>query len=285
MLRRAVELGVNHIDTAAFYFSSLRSANELINRALAPYPDGPGDRHEGRPRAGPVGRVAALGQARPAARPGRGEPAPARPRPPRRGEPPYQAAPVRSPSTSARWPTCATRGSSATWASPTSAPEHLAEARAIAPVVCVQNRYGIDSRRTGSDDLLRTCGEQGIAFVPFFAIAGEGRDAGSRGVDRPHPHRRARRCVAASPARTARRPRRSGWPGPSTAARTCWPSPAPATRTTSPRTWPRERSGSRPPNWPPWKPVPRDPGRIPRPGNAVAWCQRRKAGRRRGIYR
>jgi pyridoxine 4-dehydrogenase len=33
VLRRAVELGVNHIDTAAFYFSPLRSANELINRA------------------------------------------------------------------------------------------------------------------------------------------------------------------------------------------------------------------------------------------------------------
>src|SRR5450755_4964056 len=39
VLRRARELGVNHIDTAAFYFSPLRSANELINRALAPYPD------------------------------------------------------------------------------------------------------------------------------------------------------------------------------------------------------------------------------------------------------
>ncbi|CAM5367774.1 hypothetical protein DF17_04740 [Streptomyces rimosus] len=39
VLRRAVELGVNHIDTAAFYFAPLRSANELINRALAPYPD------------------------------------------------------------------------------------------------------------------------------------------------------------------------------------------------------------------------------------------------------
>src|SRR3954447_8665548 len=38
VLRRAVELGVNHVDTAAFYFSRLRSANELINRALAPYP-------------------------------------------------------------------------------------------------------------------------------------------------------------------------------------------------------------------------------------------------------
>src|SRR3984957_8245641 len=39
VLRRAVELGVNHIDTAAFYFSPLRSANELINTALAPYAD------------------------------------------------------------------------------------------------------------------------------------------------------------------------------------------------------------------------------------------------------
>jgi aryl-alcohol dehydrogenase-like predicted oxidoreductase len=39
VLRRARELGVNHIDTAAFYISPLRSANELINTALAPYPD------------------------------------------------------------------------------------------------------------------------------------------------------------------------------------------------------------------------------------------------------
>ena len=40
VLRRAVSLGVNHIDTAAFYFSPLRSANELINSALSPYPAG-----------------------------------------------------------------------------------------------------------------------------------------------------------------------------------------------------------------------------------------------------
>jgi aryl-alcohol dehydrogenase-like predicted oxidoreductase len=39
VLRRAVEFGVNHIDTAAFYFSPLRSANELIGAALAPFPD------------------------------------------------------------------------------------------------------------------------------------------------------------------------------------------------------------------------------------------------------
>lgn len=38
VLRKAVELGINHIDTAAFYFSALRSANELINSVLSPYP-------------------------------------------------------------------------------------------------------------------------------------------------------------------------------------------------------------------------------------------------------
>ncbi len=39
VVRRAIELGVNHVDTAAFYFSSLRSANEIINAALAPFGD------------------------------------------------------------------------------------------------------------------------------------------------------------------------------------------------------------------------------------------------------
>ena len=68
VLRRAVELGVNHIDTAAFYFSALRSANELINTALAPYPDdlvivtkvGPGRDPSGNwmDAASPVGCVA-----------------------------------------------------------------------------------------------------------------------------------------------------------------------------------------------------------------------------------
>jgi pyridoxine 4-dehydrogenase len=38
VLRRAVELGVDHIDTAQFYGAGL--ANELIRTALAPYPDG-----------------------------------------------------------------------------------------------------------------------------------------------------------------------------------------------------------------------------------------------------
>ena len=37
VLRRAVELGVNHIDTAQYYGPDV--ANELIREALHPYPD------------------------------------------------------------------------------------------------------------------------------------------------------------------------------------------------------------------------------------------------------
>jgi pyridoxine 4-dehydrogenase len=59
---------------------------------------------------------------------------------------------------------------------------HLVQAQAIAPVVCVQNAYGIGYRRR-QDELLRTCGEQGVAFVPFFAIAAAGREAGARAAE------------------------------------------------------------------------------------------------------
>jgi aryl-alcohol dehydrogenase-like predicted oxidoreductase len=39
VLRRAVELGVNHIDTAGFYRRGAVRANELIRKALSPYRD------------------------------------------------------------------------------------------------------------------------------------------------------------------------------------------------------------------------------------------------------
>ncbi|HEX3003651.1 MAG TPA: aldo/keto reductase [Angustibacter sp.] len=54
--------------------------------------------------------------------------------------------------------------------------DHLDEAEAIAPVVCVQNAYAVDKRDDA--DLLRVCGERGIAFVPFFALTGQRREAG-----------------------------------------------------------------------------------------------------------
>ena len=57
--------------------------------------------------------------------------------------------------------------------------DHLDEAQAIAPVVCVQNSYALDNTKDAA--LLRACGERDIAFVPFFAIAGQRREEGATG--------------------------------------------------------------------------------------------------------
>jgi pyridoxine 4-dehydrogenase len=64
--------------------------------------------------------------------------------------------------------------------------EHLTEAQQIAPVVAVQNRYGVDFGRV-NDDLLNHCGKQGIAFVPFFSLTGENRETAT--VAAPDPVR------------------------------------------------------------------------------------------------
>jgi pyridoxine 4-dehydrogenase len=176
VLRRAVELGVNHIDTAAFYFSALRSANELISTALAPYPDdlvivtkvGPGRD--------------AWGNWMDAARPDqlRGQ---VEENLRQLGRDHLDVVNLR------RMPTM------------TSIAEYvgalselcdagmirhlgisgveladLAEARATAPVVCVQNSYGLTNR--SSEPLVTACAEHEIAFVPFFAVAGTGRHLG-----------------------------------------------------------------------------------------------------------
>ena len=61
-------------------------------------------------------------------------------------------------------------------------PADLAEVQAIAPVVCVQNRYGIGASPQ-EHEFVTACGEQGIAFVPFFAVAGRGRGAGATGTE------------------------------------------------------------------------------------------------------
>jgi pyridoxine 4-dehydrogenase len=46
----------------------------------------------------------------------------------------------------------------------------LAEAQSIAPVVCVQNLYNV--ARRGDDDLVDLTARQGIAFVPYFPLGG-----------------------------------------------------------------------------------------------------------------
>jgi len=178
VLRRAIELGINHIDTAAFYFSALRSANELINSALAPYPEdlvittkvGPGRDPHGNwtPRANP-------GQLR-----GQVE------------ENIRQLGLDHLDVVNLRWgftlgPISEHFGAMAELQQAglvrhlgisAVVPEHLAQAQAIAPVVCVQNPYGVGARPEGHA-FLRECGERGVAFVPFFAIAGRGRERGT----------------------------------------------------------------------------------------------------------
>ena len=50
----------------------------------------------------------------------------------------------------------------------------LTEAMAIAPVVSVQNRFGLDDHPAEARAVLDETRRLGIAFVPFFAIAGAG---------------------------------------------------------------------------------------------------------------
>ncbi|MFJ2270757.1 aldo/keto reductase family oxidoreductase [Streptomyces sp. NPDC087228] len=48
--------------------------------------------------------------------------------------------------------------------------EQVAEARSIAPIVCVQNMYNLAHRH--DDDLIDELAEQGTAYVPFFPLGG-----------------------------------------------------------------------------------------------------------------
>jgi aryl-alcohol dehydrogenase-like predicted oxidoreductase len=168
VLRTAVELGVNHIDTAGFYFSSLRSANELINTALAPYPDDLVIATKVGPRRDPSGDW--LAQATPAQL---------------RGQVEENLRLSGLDSMAGHFGALAElhdAGLIRHLGVSNARPEHLAQAQQIAPVVCVQNSYGL-GHRPGQDQLLRACGEQGVAFVPFFAIAGAGREAGPSGAE------------------------------------------------------------------------------------------------------
>ncbi|MEV8036193.1 oxidoreductase [Streptomyces sp. NPDC086182] len=176
VLRRAVELGVNHMDTAAFYFSPLRSANELINRALAPYPDHLVIVTKVGPVRSPSGEW--LAPATPAQLRGQVEENLRQ-----LGRDHLDVVNLRrmnQDSIAEHFGALAElrdAGLIRHLGISDVKPEHLAEAQAIAPVVCVQNRYGIDHRLADDNGLLDSCGEQGIAFVPYFAISGDRREA------------------------------------------------------------------------------------------------------------
>lgn len=174
LLRKAIELGVNHIDTAAFYFSSTRSANELISTALQPYPDdlvlttkvGPSRDLYGNwlPPATPE---QLRGQVEENLR--------------QLGRDHLDVVNLRiggglergSGSLRDRFAALAAlrdEGLIRHLGISNVGPEHLVEALDIAPVVCVQNQYGLTVRRE-DDKLVDLCAERNVAFVPFFALA------------------------------------------------------------------------------------------------------------------
>ncbi|MGC4949086.1 oxidoreductase [Streptomyces sp. DT224] len=170
VLRRAVELGANHIDTAAFYARGDVRANRLIREALAPYPDdlviatkvGPLPGPNGMPsgeatpdqlRALVEADLSALGVDRldvvNLRVGGMGGPG---------GE-----------SVAERFAVLAAlreEGLIRHLGVSNIDAAQLAEARAIAPVVCVQNPYVDDLA------LLAECEAAGIAYVPFFPLGG-----------------------------------------------------------------------------------------------------------------
>ena len=179
VLRRAVELGVNHIDTASFYFSPLRSANELINTALAPYPDdltivtkvGPGRDPWGEWYSATPEQL--RGQVEENLR--------------QLGRDHLDVVNLRR----MRQESIAEHFGALAGLRDAGLIRHLgvsdvttaqlAEALAIAPVLCVQNRFSLEM--PGHPDVLRACQDRGIAFVPFFAIAGDRRAAGGSGTE------------------------------------------------------------------------------------------------------
>ncbi|WP_406196011.1 aldo/keto reductase [Streptomyces europaeiscabiei] len=177
VLRRAVELGVDHIDTAAFYVSGdgTVSANALIREALHPYPAGLVIATKVGPLRTPDGGLAATT-----------DPADLRPlveenlttlgvdrldlvylRIGGAGLPPHGE------SVAKRFEVLAAmreEGLIRHLGLSNVDVDHLAEARAIAPVAAVQNHFHADRR----DDtaVLSVCEEAGIAYVPFFPLGG-----------------------------------------------------------------------------------------------------------------
>ncbi|MEU0054825.1 oxidoreductase [Streptomyces sp. NPDC006334] len=178
LLHSAVEQGVNHIDTAAFYFSALRSANELINRALSSW----------------CGDVVVVTKVGPGRDPSGEWIAEARPDQ-LRGQVEENLRQLgrdcldvvnlriggpRTASVAEHFGALAElreAGLIRHLGLSGVLPEHVTEAQGIAPVVCVQNSYGLDWRRADESGLVDLCGEQGIAFVPFFAVSGLRREA------------------------------------------------------------------------------------------------------------
>ncbi|GHC56642.1 oxidoreductase [Streptomyces flavofungini] len=188
VLRRAVELGVDHIDTAAFYFYEDLAANTFIREALHPYPEDLVIATKVGPDRDPDHNW--LGAADPAKLKddvhrnlrelGRdhldlvylrflGEDGP--------GDGRFEAlAALRE------------QGLIRHLGVSNATPAQLAEAQAVAPVAAVQNRFSPGHRDADAQAMIASCARQAIAFVPFFPLGGAGAPhiAGLRAVADRH---------------------------------------------------------------------------------------------------
>ncbi|MGW5681475.1 oxidoreductase [Nonomuraea sp. NPDC003754] len=178
ILRRAVELGVNHIDTSHYYARDGVAANELIREALHPYPDDlvivtkVGALVEGSDLALPAAEKTGLTPDNLR----RGIEANLRSLGVDRldvvnlrlGDLDRAVTPLAGPLETL----CALRDEGLIrhlGVSNVTAAE-LAEARTITPIACVQNLYNL--ARRDDDPLVDACAEAGIAYVPFFPVGG-----------------------------------------------------------------------------------------------------------------
>jgi pyridoxine 4-dehydrogenase len=172
VLRAAVDLGIRHIDTADFYGPHV--TNDLIREALAPYPD---DLHI-------VTKVGARRDERggwPHARTPAELRAQVHDNLRRLGLDVLDVVNLRVGGVEAPEPgpiaaqfealaELRQQGLIRHLGLSTVTADQLAEAQAIAPVVCVQNLYNI--ARRGDDTLVDLTAQQGIAFVPYFPLGG-----------------------------------------------------------------------------------------------------------------
>ncbi|SEF56129.1 Predicted oxidoreductase [Nonomuraea solani] len=178
ILRRAVELGVNHLDTSHYYARDGVAANELIREALHPYPDD----------LVIVTKVGALVEASDLALPA-AEKTGLTPDNLRRGV----EANLRTLGVDRLDVVNLRMGDLGHGATSLAAPleallalreegliRHLGvsnvsaaefdEARKVAPIACVQNLYNLTQR--DDDPLVDACAAAGIAYVPFFPVGG-----------------------------------------------------------------------------------------------------------------
>jgi pyridoxine 4-dehydrogenase len=186
VLRRAVELGVNHIDTASFYASPDGSvhANVLIREALAPYP---GDLVLAT-KVGP--RQTADGELEQT-----NDPAAIRPMLEANLETlgvdrldlvylrVGSMGPPHGESIAPQFETLAAsrdEGLIRHLGLSNIDARHLEAARRIAPVAAVQNHYSAGNRE--GTDVLAACEAAGIAFVPFFPLGGGMLDLAEGGI-------------------------------------------------------------------------------------------------------